>query len=730
MPSISIGGGLTADIIVAMPDLASGLGKYLKDPATLLADVNVVAELRKPLTKAKSGDLGLGLSWTRTNALGELGPALTVNAGGKAVLSIFNEDGAEIFEHTFIGPPVQVTSGRAYVSFSMHPSLGVNIERTIGALTFGFEAGSEIELRYVHPFAVTGPVPSAADAFKTTLEQFVVPNRSGDLARMRAYPEGAVASSAGHGTLQVTVTADLAAAFNPLASVNTLPQLGALTVGGGASATVGVAATVSGGFQIRVEKMAGPIVHLSYHTMAGRALDVSLSGSAGASVGLGDRELLAMLFSGPGGVPDAADAELAELGIDPADVERITAAMRAGMSRKLEVAIAAAFSASTDNDAAFLYEINLDRLDGTGSDAIDAALAGDLGPLSRLDATAQSHGIRVLRSKTQLTREKRINWRINLVGLVNVLSMAALVRTGTIAHDEESGELVIADAVSSSRLGGTTTARQIRRLLYESTLMSLTYKALGVNTATSLAIEQSFFFLDHHANHQRISDYLDAITALKLLDRAGADAAIGREDDFGKASLLLETTFDDDASRRVFRVASGGGARAAYEKIGRAALLALVKRGDPDDYRRKPLLSDALWQRMKDAGQAQFRAVLPSPITGGNESRQAIRVGVVTADYSVIVWWASAMAAAAEGLATLHDFLNGRDPVALDHDAEFQRRRRALEESVVKAVRSNQSTFDDPWGLVALFLASAGGATARARLVSTKLSLELPSAQS
>jgi hypothetical protein len=726
MPSISIGNGLKTDIIVAMPDLAGGFGKYLKDPASLLADVNVFAELQKPLTDARSGDLGFGLSWAKTNTLGEVGPALGLNAGGKAVLTIFNEEGAALFEETFIGTPVEVTRGRAYVAFAIRPSLGVDVERTIGSLTFGFSAGSEIELKYFHPFDVGKVVPSAADACKTTLEQFIVPNRSGDIFRMRSYPEGAIACSSGHGELQVSVTADLAAAFNPLASVNTLPQLGTLTVGGGASASLAVAVTVSGDFQIRVEKKTGSIVHLSYHTMAGRALEVSLTGSAGASVALGDRELLAMLFSGPGGVPKAADKELTELGIGPDHVERITSAMRAGLSRKLEVAIGAAFSASTQDDAAFLYEVDLDRLDGTGAAAIDAALSGDLKLLNRFETFPPSHGIRVLRSKTQLTREKAINWRINLVGLVNVLSMASLVRTGTIAHDEESGELVIADSVSSSRMGGLTAAGQIRRLLYESTLMSLTYKALGVNTSTSLAIEQTFFFLDRHANHQRISDYLDAFTALKLLDRTGADKALGREDDFGKASLLLETAFDDEASRRVFSVPAGRPARAAYEKIGREALRALVKKGDPDDYRLKPLEDDPLWQAMKDAGQAQFRFVLPAPITGGNESRQAIRVGVVTADYSVIVWWAGAMAVAAEGLASMREFLRGRDPIGLDTDPEFQRRRRAVEESVVKAVRSNQSTFDDPWGLVALFLAAAGAATARARLVSPKLTLDLP----
>ena len=61
MPSITIGDGLKADLIVAMPDLSGGLGKYLKDPAALLANFDLGSQLKKPLNEARSGDAGLGL---------------------------------------------------------------------------------------------------------------------------------------------------------------------------------------------------------------------------------------------------------------------------------------------------------------------------------------------------------------------------------------------------------------------------------------------------------------------------------------------------------------------------------------------------------------------------------------------------------------------------------------------------------------------------------------------
>jgi hypothetical protein len=246
-------------------------------------------------------------------------------------------------------------------------------------------------------------------------------------------------------------------------------------------------------------------------------------------------------------------------------------------------------------------------------------------------------------------------------------------------------------------------------------------------------ISQSFFYFDKSANRQRVSDYLDAVRALGLTGNDG-DAALGAEDDFGKASLMLETTFDDDACSRLFVSPQGIPDHDFYERIGREALLSLVKPGEPDAYRRIPLSDPTLWKRMRETGQPGFRFILPPPITGGTD--QAVRVAVVASDFTVIVWWANAMAKAAERLAAMRQFLErqpgrrhldgDRLPPELDRNPEFLALRRDLEKAMVKAIKNNTSTFDDPWGLIALHRASAGTATAVATLISPKLTLFLP----
>jgi hypothetical protein len=722
MGKISITDALGIELVSANPPPTSGFGKYLKgNAAALLAGADVARQLQVPVSQATAGENGLNLTWQNAVPLGDGGAALTIDASARATVGVFNQTGMALLGGTFLGPPVTVAADTALVSFRFHPTLALGANRTAGALTFGFTAGTESELQSYHPVALGGDSPTLAAALTELFEHFVIPNTTDDLRQMANLPAGTQACASGSGRLQVSATLDVAAAFNPLASVSTLPRLGALQVQPAATASVGVTASVSGAFQIRVQKLAGAVVRLSVHTSAGRAVEVSLDATAGAGVTLGERDLLGMLFKGPGATSD----DLAQSGIPSAQLDQVTAEMQAGLSRKLELAVAAQFSSLAQDEAAFDYEIDLDGIDAVAAAAIDLALAGDLSSLNALEPQMPAHGLRLLRSGMQALRTRKLQWRINLVGIVNVLAMRELVRTGTVTHDAESGEVVVADKITSDHLGAVVQPKQIRKLLYESTLMTLTYKAAGLDVNRSLGASQSFFFFDKDANRQRMSDFLDAVAALGLTPAQDTPALLGSNDEFGKASLLLETTYDQQAAERAFGMPGPPPDQEAYEAIGRQALLALVTEADADAYRRIPLRDPALWKAMKDAGQANFRSVLPRPITAG-DTRGAVRVAVVAADYSLIVWWASAMALAAKRLAEMRAFLAGRTALDLEHDEGFRRRRADLEEAVVKAIRKNTASFDDPWGLVALFMASAATAQATATIVSAKFTVSLP----
>jgi len=726
MATISIRDSFEVEIVSASPQVNSGFGKYLRSlPAQLLARAEVAVQFPRELQLVSPGENGLGLTFKNDVPLGTDKTALSVSAGAKATLGVFNRAGMLLFEDTFVGEPLKVAGGQAFLAFAFEPAMEVGLKRELGNLSFGFDAGTESEFRCYRPFDLMGSPVTLAEAAKELFENFTIPNTVDDLKQMKDAPAGTVASVFGHGHLQIGCSVDVAAAFNPLASINTIDALGPLKLGGGASVTAGLQARVSGDFQVRVQKVDGRAVRLSYHKVAARELEVSLEASAGPGVTLGDRDLLKMLFGGASGVSGTSEEELVAAGLSSEHLARIKSAMKAGMSRKLSLDLGAQFSSMRQDEAAFQYEIDLDALDATGESAVGKALSGNLVELNLLEPHLPGHGIRLLQSRTEKLRTKRVAWRLNLVGIINVVSLTELVKKGTVFHDEESGELVITDEVSTERLKGVTESRGIRKLLYESVLLTATYKAAGLDVNTSLSAAQSFFHVDKSANRQRMEDYLDAVAAVGLISQPDIETLMGPFDDFGRSSLLLETVYDHAACVRLFTDNGATRNEDFYEDIGKLALLALVQKDDPDAYRRVPVESATLWKKMKDTGQPGFQQILPPPITGGTS--QTLLVAVVAADYTLIRWWAHAMATAATRLADMRAFLGGRTADTIDpKDQAFIKKRGDVANAMVKAVQANKSSFDDPWGLVALFMASGRTATATGIVSSPRLTLFLP----
>src|SRR6185295_18995672 len=101
------------------------------------------------------------------------------------------------------------------------------------------------------------------------------------------------------GHLQIGCSVNVAAAVNPLASVSTIGKIGPVSVSGAAAAEIGVEATISGDFQIRVQTLEDRKVRLGDHKMAAREVGITLEASAGPGVTIGDRNILEMLFGKP-----------------------------------------------------------------------------------------------------------------------------------------------------------------------------------------------------------------------------------------------------------------------------------------------------------------------------------------------------------------------------------------------------------------------------------------------
>jgi len=721
MAVITIKDSTQVEILSANPHVKSGFGRYLpKAGAQFLASADFVLQFRRDLGQVDNGDRGLALGAAHDFAVNTGGALLNVKPGLRTNIGVFNRTGMPLFDKTFVGPEEKVPAGTAYVSFTLMPTVGVATGASVGQLGFGVKFGAEVEIRCFRPFDLTGPALTLGDACKAVLENFTLPADVDDLAELAASPAGTTASVRAQGQLEVAVTAQLAPSFNPLASTAPIPMVGKVELTTGASISVGVKAAIFGEFQIRARAIGGNRVRLSYHKMAGRQVDIDLAGSAGLGVTVMGRDLLAMMFGGDTTINDATPEQLAKAGITKDQLDRIVEVLNSGLSRKISVELAASFSQLRQNDVAFLYEIDLAALDDVGKQALNKALRGNLTDLNLLEGQPAGHGITVLQSRFDTLRKKTIRWRINLIGIVNVLHMSALARNSSVVHDEVTGDVTMVDRVTVERLGAVTNNRRLRRMLYETGLLSVSYKASGLDINTDMKAAQSFVFFDSHANRQRMTDFLDAVAAVSLMKEADIESTLGAVDDFGPSSLLLESAFDQNACLSLFLDGDAPRTEDHFQRIGRDAMLALVQQRDADAFRRIPLDDSALWARMLE-DRNTFKGILPSSILDS-----PVMLGVIQADFLIITWWAETMAVAAKRLAAMRGILKTADPAKLESNPAFQKARRDLQSAMADALRKNQSEFDDPWGLVALFLAADGTATAAATVMSPQLQLALP----
>ncbi len=730
--SIKISDSTGLELFTADPQVNSGFGRYLKGtPAQLLAAADVTSRFRQPLTTVNPGSAGVGLSFQNPVSLDSGGAKVTISTGVKASVGVYNRTGLPLFEDNFIGDPLKVPdAGTAYISVGFEGNFGVSATPQLGDISFGIEAGGIGEFRFYRPFDLLapGPVLTLAEATQEVFENFAIPASFADLEAMGRLPVGTVASVSGAGHLHASASVDLLAAFNPLATASSIPKLGKLTLSGGAKVSVGFEVKVSGEFQVRVRTTAPGKLRLSFHKRHAGELDFDLQGRAGAGVSVGDKDLLAMLFRGETKLEGTSEEELVSAGVSKAQLDAIREALRKGMSRKLNLELAARFFALREDEAAFEYDLDLNAV-GTNDrakDAVEAALGGDLRKLNALEGDMPAGGLTLSKSLIKELRQRTVSFRINLLGIVNVISQVDLALKCTVFHDEDSGEVTIADEASAKRIGATTVNRKLRKALYESIMITAAYKASGADVNTDFKAAQSFFQFERRCNRQQMSDFLDAVSAVGLMSSAEIPGKLGSPDDFGPSALSLETEYGQAACLRLFLDGETPRSEAFYEEAGKRAVLALVKASDPDAYRCIPMRDPALWRAMRDAGAfSNVAAVLPQSITRAND--RPVRVEAVFRDMILISWWASSMAVAAERLAEVRKALAEHSAATpLDEDPGFLKAREKLARALSDAVSKNKSNFDEPWGLVAMFLASEQAAEASATLISPKLTVVLP----
>jgi hypothetical protein len=705
-------------VIDATPDPGTSFAKYLKSPQTITGVFHSIGPLKDLLISDdpfQSQTIGIGFDEPIT--LGTTGVELAIKPSLSGTLSIIK--GTSLFnsDTDAFREPVPIPEQHAYLGTALAAELPLTIGGQVTDLQFGFAVGSSIVLTSYLLCPLTEPIVSALERI---FREFIIP---GDLQDIEQLSERTLVTVEGMGSLKFSAKANLLAMANPLATLNT--PFVPIKVAEGSGITINGVYRLTGGYQLRVERLEARRFRLGYHKKRTSEIEVSVQAQINTDVGAGSFDLLKSLLQAVSSdaVPDKDTFHQAGLTDD--QLNTIAAAVKAGIERSIALSLTGDLDRLDSSSTAFSYEIDTSLLDDAGRQAIHGALDGDLTGLEAADHA----GITRRTSIFETLRQGKRLLKVNLLGIYTLGSVTSLFQEGTIVVDRDAGDITITDRAGAERIQFTANnfagdSAKLRRVLAESLLLTAVYRgAGGFMAGPQLASHYWFFELHQKTNQQQMADYLTIAEALHLLtesERATAVTGTAGITDFGRSTLFIDASYGDELCRHMFVDATGSPRQQdEYEAIGRHALLLLLAADESTTAaRRLPLTDDNLWQAMRKSGQPGLPALF------ANKEFNANQLADITADYTLITWWATSMRRMGEALAAILAFLAAQPGVDRENNT-FKQLRGRLETAMASVAANTQPQFGEPWGVIAMDLASGSQATTSLQVVSPRITLSL-----
>ena len=691
----------------------------------------------QPLAQAGADPITVTLSLQHAFQLGAgITPEVTLTPSSLVTLSINAKAGSNLFDGDSFHVPANVPDKTGYVGLSLTGSVDAGVSDSSGDLFFGVDQNTGITFQYLKAFPADGNEPTLLAATQAMLSGFVIPATVGDWQHMNVNDVCAVS---GQGRLTVSAGVDVSLPVNPLASVNLPLGTGTLTVQAGVMTGLTTSVELSGSYQIRVEKLPGETIRLSFLKAAGSTFETDVTASAGTAVDLGSTDLLAKLLGTiEKNVPDAKLLA----GLQSAEIDSFTSEVKAGVNHSVQASIDLALSLEMDRQTAFQYEIQPSVLTAESAQAVNQALKGNLIALTALEQKAQADGtiapgVKLLNSVLSTARTKGATLRINLLGIVNLISLSQLLDNCEFLFEPAAG-LTIKETAQSGKIGAITDPLKkqdaLQKALFYSALATTTYAVGKTVTMPDLNCQAVYFVFNRNSSQQNISDYIGWFVALHLIDPAEATQLLNQFRSGGDSSCAVRTTLNDALSEAMFFDGQGNPRPSPdYLEIGRRALIQLLdpKSGDPKvsdiDRLRSQFLSDpATWSKAVETGPSpQLNTLLPLAST---DPAFPVLSADISGDVADILWWADAMQKTAQSLYQIRAFLAGRDPNSLAADPAFAKLRNDLQKQMLNVVGKSRVRFDKPWGIVCLFQA-AGSRGAAGQIIAGSLNIERPAGE-
>jgi hypothetical protein len=718
MTTISIADGFGLNV-QAVLDPKSAFAKYFqKLPSFSVLQQDLASLQDTPLTEFPLKSTEVGLAFTQPTSMTTTCPQFGGSAGVAATLCVVK--GGNLFDPDPFDNPIEVPDGRAYLGLGIEINVAPEVDIPSGKLTVGFAAESTLCLSHYQPFATTTTTPTFKAALQASLQNYVIPLSPDDLALLGI---GGVAIIEGTGSLQLSGTVNLLTSVNPLVSLSAAPLPTKFQIQEGAEVAVTASCTITGDFQIRALKIDAGTVRLGFYRRRGAEFDVQVESAIGVTAGTSSTDYISAVLGAVSPSPFPSADDLKNAGLSDEKQAAIVGALKAAIQRRLELSILEELHTDSSQEAAFLYEISLNDLAPDGRAAIQEALKLNLSSLWKSSASLP-RGIREIKNILTTTKTKGHSLKINILGLYNYSSISDLTLQGTVLTDPASGEIVITDSATATRISGSINfladSDKLRKALAQSFLITAAYRCSGL-VAHAPSLKVSYWHFAEHAktDHSTMAANLNVLRSMGLVSAAQVQQDLTPPGDFGRSTFHLNTDYDDGLSQSLF-LGGDGQPRAIeeFERIGRNALRQLIQPGGDDAFRLRGL-DDAVWPQMKATGSTVVNLAPIFP-----DLRQDSQIPIIAGNYVLIEWWATTMARMAQSLSAAKSFFSQTPPPA-PSGAAFQKVQADLWKQMADVARNTHDRFSDPWGMLAMDLSSGQQSVASAQIVSPSLTLRV-----
>ncbi len=718
MPTLAIADGFGLDLEAALNPNSAFAKYFQKLPSLSVVQQNLASLQNVPLTSFPLKSTHIGLSFKDPATLSSTNPQFTGCAAVSGSLCVVPS--GKLFDPDPFASPIEIPSGHAYLGLGLQASVTPGVNVPVGEAVAGFTVGTAVSLTHYKSFQTTSTTPTFAAALQASLQSFVLPLSVDDLASLGV---GDVATLEGSCTLKLCGTVNLLTAVNPLASLST-PALPGVAVKAGAAIDFTATFTIQGDFQVRIQKVADTTLRIGFYGKRGADFTVLVSPSIGVTAGTTKTDFIPAILGAVTPSPFPSSDQLEAAGLTQEKQEVIVGALKASVQRQLELAVQEELQALASDESAFLYEVDMHALEAGGKAALEDALRLDLTTLLGTPGILP-HGFSEIQSLLTSTRETGHTLSINVLGLYNYASINDLLLKGTVLTDAVSGAVLITDEANATHVSGAVNfladSDKLRKVLAQSFLITAAYRCSGL-IAHGPALKASYWHFASHAKTDlpTMGAYLDDLVALGLISQADGKAKLSNLTDFGSSTCYIGTDYDDTLSQSLYLQADGQPRGIdEFEQIGRQALRELLHADGDDGFRLRSLVSDAVWQQVKDTGGTATNLAMVFP-----DLRPDTQIPIIAGDYLLIEWWANTMSKLAVTLSTARRFF-AQDPPPATNSPAFKQAQDDLWHRMAEVASNTHDRFGDPWGLIAMDLASGKRSQASARIVSPRLTLRV-----